>query len=161
MSNRATREALRGEEARIFDIVSEAFSAEKWAELLECALERAAAAGDRRLARKLMVGAGAQAGNSLNVAIEGGHGELVNDLLENGADVDFQDPRGNSPLHAAAKVGDAQSTRSLLLKGADFTAVNEKERIPLYRAARHGSLAVAQELLAADVDAVSRPCARR
>lgn len=71
MENKSGREALRGAEVRTFDLSFEVFAPEQWARLLKAPLERAAAKGHRGLARKL-VGAGAEIGDALQQAVQGG-----------------------------------------------------------------------------------------
>lgn len=65
-----------------------------------------------------------------------GHKELITYLLENGADVNIQDPEGDSPLFVCETVDIAEM---LVKAGADAKHVNENEMtvsyhnpVPLY-----------------------------
>lgn len=80
----ARRAALDGEDGRIFDMTSQFFTPEFWAEWLEVPLEVAAIVDDVDLAQTL-VKAEANIGLSLNAAVVGRHEGVVNVLLENGA----------------------------------------------------------------------------
>lgn len=67
------------------DLVADAFTPEQWAQSPTAALDGAAGQGDRGLASKLVMGAGAKIGVALLDAVRGGHKEIVDDLLGNGA----------------------------------------------------------------------------
>jgi len=89
-----------------FGLLSEAFTPEQWAELLETVLECAVAKGDRGLAWKLVVGAGVKIGLALHKAIRGGHRELVDDLLlemteDPWSTITASDDNGYTPVHLA------------------------------------------------------------
>jgi len=147
MPNRGRREALRGVEKQTLDLLSEVFSSQQWSELLKGPLERAAARGKRGLAQKL-VRAGAEIGNALHAAVWGSHGDIVSDLLKNGASIAAKDTNGCTPLHFAAKKGKTEMVQLLLLKGADKDALDNKEWTPLYTAVYHGRTATSLALLA-------------
>ena len=146
MPNRGRREALRGVEKQTLDLLSEVFSSKQWSELLQGPLERAAARGKRGLAQKL-VRAGAEIGNALHAAVWGGHGDIVSDLLKNGASFAARDTNGCTPLHFAAKKGKTEMVQLLLLKGADKDAMDNQDWTPLYTAVCHGHLAASLALL--------------
>ncbi|MBQ3564971.1 MAG: ankyrin repeat domain-containing protein [Alphaproteobacteria bacterium] len=63
---------------------------------------------------------------SLCEAISHGHIDLVNALIEKGADVN-----ANMPLFAAALHGDGQIAQVLIRNGADVNAIDESGRTPL------------------------------
>ena len=65
MANRDRREALRGAEGGIFDLLSEVLTSTQWVELLQAPLERAAGEGNTGLANKL-VDAGANISKALH-----------------------------------------------------------------------------------------------
>ncbi len=96
----------------------------------EALLRRAAAAGDKALAEKLIregtnVNAQQRFGNSpLMIACRNGHPDLVRLFLEKGADVHTCDPAsGRTPLMLAIKEGKAQLVSLLLANGADSSSV--------------------------------------
>ena len=65
LANRDRREALRGAEEGIFDLLSEVLTSTQWVELLQAPLERAAGEGNTGLANKL-VDAGASISKALH-----------------------------------------------------------------------------------------------
>lgn len=151
MVNSANREALRGVAERVLDHLFEAFSSDQWADLLKAPLERAAQHGDQGLAQKL-VEAGAEMGCALHKAVLAEHGDIANNLLENGALIDGKDTHGFTPLRVAARNGDAQMMRLLLLKGADKDELDAQGFSVLYATAERGHLSGVQVLLAAGTD---------
>eukprot|EP00752_Nemacystus_decipiens_P007341 g6567.t1 len=119
---------------------------------LKAPLERAVRAGNRDLAQKL-VGEGAEIGEALHTAAERGHGEIVSDLLENGAPIDAKVRRGMTPLHVAAEKGKTEVVQLLLLRGAHKDALDEQQKMtPLVLAARFGHKDSALALMAAGAD---------
>uniref|UniRef100_UPI001AACA070 ankyrin repeat domain-containing protein n=1 Tax=Facilibium subflavum TaxID=2219058 RepID=UPI001AACA070 len=58
----------------------------------------------------------------LHVAVFYGHREIVQLLIENGADVDITNSHGTTALHLASKKGNAEIVKLLLEAGADITA---------------------------------------
>eukprot|EP00752_Nemacystus_decipiens_P007707 g6890.t1 len=148
---RKRREALRGAEEDTLDLIFESFTQDQWAVLLSAPLERAAAKGERRLAQKLLE-AGADIGDALHAAIGGGHGEIMNDLLEDGASFDAEDEDGYTPLHTAAYYGKTEMVQQLLLNfpedGASLLdAKNKHDETPLHIAAYDGKTEIVQQLL--------------
>jgi tetratricopeptide (TPR) repeat protein len=75
--------------------------------------------------------------------------------LENGAEVNAQDERGETPLHCACWFGHDAIVSMLLKKGANSNARKNSGETPLHFASIKGSAAVASLLLGngADVDA--------
>lgn len=147
------RDILRGMEERVFDLVGSihgAVNSKLWAEWLRFPLEQAATAGDIDLTTKLL-SAGAK-GSAVHLAIRGGHAELVDDLLENGASPNAKDQAGDAPLHLAAGLGQFKIVSLLLHNGADKNAANKKGIAPIHLAAEHGHLAAAKILLDAGAD---------
>ena len=155
VDNMGRREALRGAEEKIFDILAQVLTSRQWEELLKAPLERVAAQGNRGLVQKL-AGAGAKIGNALHAAARRGHRDVVNDLLESGASVAAKDMSGDTPLHDAAVHGTSQMVQLLLLKGAEKDALNNHEQTPLYLAVSCDKVAVALALLAAGADITLR-----
>jgi TonB family protein len=88
---------------------------------------------------------------ALMLAVEGGHDEIVEALLEAGAGVDRQDEAGETALHLAAHHGRASAARLLLEAGADFGLRDAEGRTPLYRAIEHRHAEVIEELQAAAI----------
>ena len=129
----------------IIDLIAEVFTAKQWSRLLKAPLERAAFRRNRSLVQKL-TRAGAEVGYVLHSAVRGGHGEIVNDLLESGASVNVKNVEGNSPLHLAAQMGKAEIVELLLLHGADKDALGNDRRTPLFLAVSDGHVGTALAL---------------
>ena len=157
MANRHRREALRGLEVLVLDYIFQTSTSEQWAEVLKGPLELVAGLGHIHAVQKL-VEAGAQVGNALHIAVEGGNGEVVTDLLENGASINALDTTyGKTPLHVAADDGKTEMVKLLMLKGADINVMDQHGRTPLYAAAQSGQVAAALALMAGGAD-VNIPC---
>ena len=160
MVNRSRRDALRGVEVETLDLIAEVLSSEKWAELLKGVLKRAVGQGNNGLTHKL-VEAGAHMEDALHAAVGGGHGDVVNDLLANGASISSKHTEcGRTPLHVAAQEGKPEMVQLLLLKGADKDAFSRCGFSPLFFAAHYGQVTSARALLAGDanVNLNSRGC---
>ncbi|MEW6028810.1 MAG: ankyrin repeat domain-containing protein [Chloroflexota bacterium] len=74
--------------------------------------------------------------NGLNVtplqsAAAGGHLEIVQLLLKNGANPNVRETGGFTPLHAASENGDVEMIHALILAGADLHAKSADGRLPL------------------------------
>eukprot|EP00752_Nemacystus_decipiens_P011995 g10634.t1 len=152
MANRERREILRGAEGRTFDLLAGVLTSEQWSELLRAPLEHAARQGNRGLALKL-VKAGAEIGEALHAAVGSGYGDIMGDLLENGASVAAKDRcSGSTPLHVAAQGGQPEMVQLLLLKGADKDAMDNAGRTPIFVAAVHDHEATAVALMTAGAD---------
>ena len=150
------RQALQGVEVQLLDLIAVSSTAEQWAELLKGPLGHAAREGNGGLALKL-VRAGAQAGDALHEAVRGGHGEVVNALLENGASVNAIGTEcGKTPLLVAAEEGRSDMVQLLMLKGADTNAVDDHSWTPLYAAVQYGHVAAALNLMAGGADVNAR-----
>lgn len=126
------------------------------AEWLAAPLQSATARGDGDLSRKL-VQAGARIGGvALHEAVQEGHAEIVDLLLENGASVDDDKDDYGTPLHVAAGGGKIEIARLLLREGADVDAIDRNDSTPLTHAIEKGHLAMAEALLAAGAGLTSR-----
>lgn len=101
----------------MFNPLAQISTPKQWATLLKAPLELASAKGNRGLAPRL-VRAGAEMGEALHKAAVGGHGGIVNDLLDGGASIAARDRGGFTALHYAAKGGNSQMVQLLLLEGA-------------------------------------------
>ncbi|CAM9117929.1 unnamed protein product [Scytosiphon promiscuus] len=152
---KAQREALRGMEDHIFDLVFDSLPSHRRAEFLQAPLDLAAAKGTLGLVQKLTK-AGADTGNALHRAIHGGHRDIVDYLLEIGAspNEDAMVYGSSTPLYAAAGTGSTEIVQLLLLKGkaSDIDKVNVQGSTPLSSAVRTGRLTVTKVLLAAGAD---------
>ena len=84
----------------------------------------------------------------LSLAIRGRHHELVNLLLDKGADVNAVSlDRGNSPLMEAAVRGDGETVDQLLRVGANLNLQSKNGQTALMLAVGEGFTSVAHKLL--------------
>lgn len=88
------------------------------------------------------------------LAAREGHEEVVQYLLDQGAEVDVQDENFGSSLHAAAEDGSTSVVRQLLDHSANVNLTGGLHRRPLNAAAYYGHIEVVQLLLqkGADID---------
>jgi len=87
---------------------------------------------------------------------EGGphaRGEIMQLLIDSGADVNAKDPIGWTPLHDAAACGNTAAAALLLAHGADVRAADMNGMSILYGAARNGHVDMVQMLLDAGAEA--------
>ncbi|MBN1141688.1 MAG: ankyrin repeat domain-containing protein [Deltaproteobacteria bacterium] len=74
--------------------------------------------------------------------------EVIADLVNRGADVNFRDPKdGATPLHCALRYMDNAAARALLALGADIRAKDRDGRTPLHDAVSYMVYDVAQRLV--------------
>ena len=78
--------------------------------------------------------------------------DLVQVLIEHGADLAAQDDTGSTPLHLASSKGIAETVRLLIENGADASARNGSHESPLHLASSSGSTETVQLLLKHSVD---------
>ncbi|MCX5674731.1 MAG: ankyrin repeat domain-containing protein [Planctomycetota bacterium] len=93
------------------------------------------------------------------IAAQGGHVDMAEFLIAQGADVNASHPQlGYTPLHQAAQEGKAGMARFLLSKGAKINATDKADATPLHTAAWWGRADVAEVLIAggANASAVDR-----
>jgi ankyrin repeat protein len=83
---------------------------------------------------------------ALHSAAAGGSCEIVERLLQAGADVNASHQGGHTPLHAAAGAGRLDMVRALLAHGADPTAKTEEGKTAFELANANGRTAVVQAL---------------
>ncbi|XP_026865529.2 ankyrin repeat and SOCS box protein 1 isoform X2 [Electrophorus electricus] len=90
----------------------------------------------------------------LRIAATAGHGECVDFLIAQGAEVDLVDVKGQTALYVAVVNGHLDCVRILLEAGADPNGSRHHRSTPLYHAARVGRTDILQELVRfnADVD---------
>ncbi|MBA3953803.1 ankyrin repeat domain-containing protein, partial [Candidatus Dependentiae bacterium] len=84
---------------------------------------------------------------TMSIAIEGGHRDVVELLLEHGAQVDTADCRNNTALHKAAEHGKTDIVKLLLANGAKVGEAGIFGYTPLHKAAQNGHAAVVELLL--------------
>ena len=85
----------------------------------------------------------------LNIAVYSGNRKVVKFLLDNGADVNFEDKEGYAPLHNVMLKEDAE----LLIKnGADMRAKTNKGQTPLHTAALFRRLEIIELLVSCRVE---------
>jgi ankyrin repeat protein len=83
------------------------------------------------------------------IAAQGGHVDMAEFLISQGADVNAGHPQlGCTPLHGAAQEGKAEMARFLLSKGAKISATDMSGATPLHTAAWWGRADAAQVLIA-------------
>jgi ankyrin repeat protein len=91
----------------------------------------------------------------LHLAAQLGAVEVMEFLIEHGADVNARDGRGLTPLHEAVSNEHLQAAEMLLDRGADANARSEFG-CPLHLAARHSHPEIVELLLARRADVDSR-----
>ena len=113
------------------------FQTELW-----CEAKRGSAAKVKKLLSTMTVDVNYAMGYSyktpLSMAAQEGHRDVVNLLLDRGADPNKADIFGLTPLHEAAKRGHKNVVRILLERGGDPNRVDMWGRTPLHRAAWNG-----------------------
>lgn len=81
------------------------------------------------------------------LAVRGGLNEVVDLLIDAGANVNSRDCSKWSPLHEAASKNNLSVLQSLLRKGAHIDKKDECGMTPIFTAAQHGAESCLQELL--------------
>lgn len=91
----------------------------------------------------------------LILAIQNDHIQVIEVLIEKGADVNLPSISGVAPLHFAVWRGNIEACRRLVEAGADIRKNTRTGWTPLHYAARHGRLEIISYLLEAgcDIDA--------
>ncbi|RFU26254.1 hypothetical protein B7463_g10090, partial [Scytalidium lignicola] len=91
-------------------------------------------------------------GTTLHKAVFSGHEAVIRLLLENGANSEAVNPRGQTALHLAAEKGHKSVTQMLLHKGANYNARGADGCTALHFAALGGHDAVVRLLLEKPID---------
>ncbi|XP_025103600.1 ankyrin repeat and death domain-containing protein 1A-like isoform X1 [Pomacea canaliculata] len=84
---------------------------------------------------------------ALHLAAEAGHLDIVDKLLQMGAQIQKKDKSGATAVHLAAEKGHGQVVRRLLLVGVEVDDRDVEGRTALHMAAEHGHLEVVDLLL--------------
>uniref|UniRef100_A0A673T109 Ankyrin repeat and SOCS box protein 1 n=1 Tax=Suricata suricatta TaxID=37032 RepID=A0A673T109_SURSU len=90
----------------------------------------------------------------LRIAATAGHGDCVDFLIRNGAEVDLVDVKGQTALYVAVVNGHLESAQILLEAGADPNGSRHHRSTPVYHTSRVGRADILQALIryGADVD---------
>jgi len=115
-------------------------------------LDTATAAGDLAEVKRLVIDCGVDPNilselrfTSLFIALSSGHPEVVEFLLEHGADPNIKNNDGSTPLHYAAD--NSKVVEVLLEHGADLNIRDKYGATPLHDAAENGHPEVVELLL--------------
>ena len=80
-------------------------------------------------------------------AVQKGHCDVVQLLIDNGADINQVNGNGNSALILGAICGHVKAVQLLLDHGADINHANSTELVPIFAAAMHGHAETATLLI--------------
>ncbi|KAH6583759.1 hypothetical protein BASA60_001280 [Batrachochytrium salamandrivorans] len=89
---------------------------------------------------------------ALHWAASGKHLDIVEYLIEKGADVNAKDEADWTPLTIAVNVNAEQIVRNLIAAGADVNTATERLVTPLHYAASRDRLEIAQILVGMDAN---------
>ncbi|RXM27791.1 Serine/threonine-protein phosphatase 6 regulatory ankyrin repeat subunit B [Acipenser ruthenus] len=89
---------------------------------------------------------------ALHHAVLNGHVEMVNLLLEKGANINAFDKKDRSALHWAAYMGHLEVVSLLINHGAEISCKDKRGYTPLHAAASNGQLGVVKHLLNLSVE---------
>jgi|GEM_PF-6806101 len=85
--------------------------------------------------------------SALSLAVYKGHGEVVKELINAGADVNIKDDHSVSPLCKAIESGYTEIVEILINAGADVNIKDSKNLSPLHFAAEKGYTKIVQSLI--------------
>ncbi len=96
---------------------------------------------------------------TLHDAVVAGDANEVSSLLSKGADINFKNMMGGTPLHTALSNRQDAIAELLIAKGADVNARDKRGQTPLSLAAGAGQKGIVEQLLArkADVNVITGP----
>ncbi|WP_257282754.1 ankyrin repeat domain-containing protein [Endozoicomonas sp. SESOKO1] len=86
-----------------------------------------------------------QPAHPLAVAIDSGHMDCAQTLIDHQADINAGDQDGQTPLHIAAENGNVQCLKWLVTRGANVNATNRNGETPLHIANKIGITEVYQQ----------------
>jgi len=89
---------------------------------------------------------------AMHYASSYGHKNIIEILLDSGANIHAYDAKKATPLHSAASGGYSDITRLLLDRGAVIDEKDEHGWTPFHKAAHNGHVSVARELLESGAD---------
>lgn len=89
---------------------------------------------------------------ALHLAIQEEQSDMVNVLLNHGADINSTGYHNWTPLHIAASIGHLTLTQLCLARGANVAALTDTAQTPLHKACSSKSLLVVEALLEAGAD---------
>lgn len=162
-----TRQALRGMEAELVDLVLGNACTSVWMEWLRLPLQCATSSGSLDSVKRLL-GAGVswkaassygtRSGPLLHTAAASGNEGVVEELIRAGADVHAVDGRrsNRTALHVAAAEGTENSARALISAGAAVDARDSRGWTPLHVACLCGHRGVVVFLLLKGADALTK-----
>ncbi|WP_264688090.1 ankyrin repeat domain-containing protein [Wolbachia endosymbiont (group A) of Sympetrum striolatum] len=88
----------------------------------------------------------------LHSAAKNGHADVVNALIQNGANVNAEDNFKSTPLHNAARNGHIDTVKVLIAKGTDVNAKDQDGWTPLHLAAYKCHIDIVKVLLKKGAD---------
>lgn len=88
----------------------------------------------------------------LHYAAQGGHIEVLRELIKEGANLNMANTAGETPVYLAVTSGRTETALDLLKAGADPNLVTRDASSPLQKAAQKGDLTMVNALLAAGAD---------
>lgn len=94
--------------------------------------------------------------SSIHEAVRIGSADLLELLVQEGADVNAANDNGLTPLHMAAYLGARDTADVLIARGADVNAKARDGITPLHTAAQMGRLGVVQLLIERQADPLAR-----
>ncbi|KAH0551120.1 hypothetical protein GP486_007536 [Trichoglossum hirsutum] len=93
----------------------------------------------------------------LHVAARDGNHQIVQLLVDEGADMDVQAVNLQTPLHMAASNGKSEVVRVLVREGANTAMKDNNDRTPLHLASKNGDSDTVRELVARGVSKAPPP----